>query len=188
MNRKQAADLLECSPHATLDQIKAAYRKKIKTVHPDVTDKDASTAMDVNLARETLESHSSLSNFKQKLRVARIPVEKKDFNGLYPISGWCKECNNHSGFVFPTEGQFCKLCNGRGCVDPRRAKTIPCNICIGSGFVLTDDHRCKNCVSGSKFVLLNVKYTVDPDAKSGDVVYEIEKPEYGYEKLIFTIK
>jgi hypothetical protein len=188
MNRKQAAELLNCSPHDTPDIINSAYRKKMRTVHVDRTKLDDSFTKDVNLARETLIRHSSLSNIDAKPRSAVIFVEKGDMNGLYPIEGWCMKCNNHSGFVFPVDGSLCSVCKGRGCTGDRISGDLHCSVCLGSGFLLSNDHRCTNCIGGSKKVLIHVKFSIDENAKKNDIVHEMAYPEHGYEKITFILK
>lgn len=188
MNRKQAADLLGCSPHDKPDAIIASYRRMMRKHHSDITGVDDPIIRDINIAKETLISHSSLSNVEAKPIVAKMTVKHSDFNGLYPIEGWCKACNNHSGFVFPTEGPFCLFCNGRGCIGGRYTGDLPCSVCLGSGFTISDSHRCKQCFGGSKTVLIHVKYTIPENAKSGDIIHEEVKPEYGYEKIMFVLE
>jgi DnaJ-class molecular chaperone len=123
-----------------------------------------------------------------KPRDARVFVDRKDMNGLYPIDGWCLKCHNHSGFVFPTKGSSCGVCHGRGCTGDRFSGDLHCSVCLGSGFLLSDDHRCSNCINGTKKVLIHVKFTIDENAKSNDVVHEMAYPEHGYEKITFILK
>lgn len=154
---------------ANADEIKAAFRRKAKLLHPDTGAPESNAFLELREAYEKLLEKSASQNPEAK--IAEVPPLTMIFGGAFALNRETSEvCNACSakGYLIPDGAQQCFVCSGKGQVffPADGANGRICFRCSGHGFLGAE--TCNECNGrGHKNTLVAVTANVPPGTLPG---------------------
>lgn len=148
MKRSDSFRLLGLRPGATLGEIRAAFREKVRQTHPDTGTGDRGGPN----VEEIVEAYRTLSVTKPRdpsLGGSRIQVRQKG-RPSQESSAAAQPCPECQGTGEIRQETICPECKGRAqitALDGERGRVVWCRGCSGAGNILSSQ-RCPAC-SGS---------------------------------------
>lgn len=145
--------LLGIEPEATADEVRAAFRRKVRQNHPDTaTDEledgdvqDIIEAYRLLIDPDARARHDSAGRRRERgVRGRSVNVSHRKAPERSSSARPCRTCGS-AGTI--TEEHRCSECHGRGeitALDRDRARVIRCRQCGGRG-LLRVSRRCETC-------------------------------------------
>ncbi len=147
--------LLGIGPEASAEEVRAAFRRKVRENHPDTASEgleggdvqDIIEAYRLLIDPEARARHDSGSRLGQKEVGGRsVKVTHRD-TAKRGSSGRSRKCRACGGTGTRAEERLCSDCHGRGeftALDRDRARVVRCHKCRGRGR-LRVSRRCEVC-------------------------------------------
>lgn len=155
MSRPDPYSLLGIGPDATTEEVRAAFRRKVRQNHPDTatTEGESFDVQEIVEAYRLLvdpvtraRSESERGQREGGVTGRRVNVTHRG-RGSQPVTGTLPLCSSCGGSGSKTDKVSCPHCHGRAQVtalDRDPARVVPCRRCRGLG-VAEVSRRCASC-------------------------------------------
>jgi DnaJ-class molecular chaperone len=152
MSKPDPYRLLGIEPEATAEEVRAAFRRKVRQNHPDTATEELEDGdvQDIIAAYRLLMDPDARAQHDSDTRRAERGVSGRSVKVTHrggPNRGSSRTCPTCGGTGTTTEEGRCSECHGRGeitALDRDRARVVRCRQCGGRGR-LRVSRRCETC-------------------------------------------